>query len=106
MKEYCTAKNYKHVTLDDRTLIQTQLQQGLKPAAIAAGMGRPRSCVTRELARNGRRLLSGDQLNVQPLQAAILTVEPTCEREGYRSCRALSASLWPVIRYGTKSAMA
>jgi len=46
-------KKYKHITLDDRTLIQTQLQQGFKPAAIAESLGRHRSCVTRELARNG-----------------------------------------------------
>ncbi len=46
-------KKYKHITLDDRTLIQTQLQQGFKPAAIAASLNRPRSCITRELARNG-----------------------------------------------------
>ena len=44
---------YRHLTLEDRTLIQTQLQSGFKPAAIAAGLNRPRSCVTRELARNG-----------------------------------------------------
>ena len=47
------SKQYNHITLDDRALIQTQLQQGFKPAAIAASLGRPRSCVTRELARNG-----------------------------------------------------
>ena len=46
-------KQYKHITLEDRTLIQTQLQQGFNPAAIAASLGRPRSCITRELARNG-----------------------------------------------------
>ncbi len=46
-------KKYKHITLDGRTLIQTQLQQGFKPAEIAASLGHPRSCVTRELARNG-----------------------------------------------------
>ena len=46
-------KVYQHLTLDDRALIQTQLQQGFKPAAIAAGLNRPRSCITRELTRNG-----------------------------------------------------
>ena len=46
-------KKYCHLTLEDRALIQTQLQLGLKPAAIAAGLSRPRSCITRELARNG-----------------------------------------------------
>ena len=53
MKECCMTKKYKHITLDDRTLIQTQLQQGFKPAAIAASLNRPRSCISRELARNG-----------------------------------------------------
>ena len=47
------AKQYKHITLEERTLIQTQLQQGFNPAAIAASLERPRSCITRELARNG-----------------------------------------------------
>ena len=45
-------KQYKHLTLDDRTLIQTQLQQGFKPAQIADSLNRPRSCISRELARN------------------------------------------------------
>lgn len=46
-------KKYKHITLSDRTLIQTQLQQGFSPAAIAESLGRHRSSITRELARNG-----------------------------------------------------
>jgi len=46
-------KKYKHLTLEDRTLIQTQLQQGFRPGTIAASLDRPRSCITRELARNG-----------------------------------------------------
>jgi IS30 family transposase len=47
------ANKYKDLILEDRTLIQTQLQQGFKLAAIAAGLNSPRSCITRELARNG-----------------------------------------------------
>ena len=47
------AKSYSHLTLEERTLIQTQLQLGIKPAAIAAGLMRPRACISRELARNG-----------------------------------------------------
>lgn len=46
-------KRYKQITLEERTLIQTQLQQGFKPGAIAASLKRPRSCISRELARNG-----------------------------------------------------
>ena len=52
MKECCMAKRYKHLSLQDRIEIQVGLQAGLNPAAIAAGLSRPRSCITRELARN------------------------------------------------------
>ena len=46
-------KKYKHITISERALIQTQLQQGFAPSAIAEGLGRHRSSITRELARNG-----------------------------------------------------
>lgn len=46
-------KNYVHITLSERVLIQTQLQQGFTASAIAEGLGRHRSSITRELARNG-----------------------------------------------------
>jgi IS30 family transposase len=36
-------KKYQHITLDDRTLIQTQLQQNFKPAAIAESLNRHRN---------------------------------------------------------------
>jgi IS30 family transposase len=47
--------SYRHLTLLDRTLIETQLGLGLRPAAIAAGLERARSTITREIARNGWR---------------------------------------------------
>jgi IS30 family transposase len=46
-------KKYKHITLSERALIQTQLQQAYTPAAIAESLGRHRSSITREIARNG-----------------------------------------------------
>lgn len=46
-------KKYEHITLEERTLIQTQLQQGLKPTTIAKSLSRHRSTITRELTRNG-----------------------------------------------------
>ena len=49
------SKKYQHLALEERTLIQTQLQQGLRPSRIAESLGRSRSCITRELSRNGRR---------------------------------------------------
>ena len=42
---------FAKVFLDERALIQTQLQQGFKPGAIAVSLNRPRSCITRELVR-------------------------------------------------------
>src|SRR3989338_1999581 len=44
---------YNHLTLGERALIQTQLQQGFKPSVIAASLGRHRSSIIRELRRNG-----------------------------------------------------
>jgi len=44
-------KPYKHLTLDDRTLIQTQLQQGFKPAQIADSLNRPHSWTTQKSPR-------------------------------------------------------
>jgi IS30 family transposase len=47
------AGQYKHISLEERALIQTQLELGFKPAAIAAGLKRARSTVLREIRRNG-----------------------------------------------------
>ncbi len=49
------ARTYKHVSLEERCLIQTQLSVGFSPAAIAAGLKRARSTITREMHRNGWR---------------------------------------------------
>jgi len=46
-------KKYQHLSLAERSLLQTQLEMGWSPAAIAAGLQRARSTITREMARNG-----------------------------------------------------
>lgn len=46
-------KNYNHLSLEERTMIQTQLELGIKPAAIAVGLNRSVSTISRELQRNG-----------------------------------------------------
>jgi IS30 family transposase len=46
-------KQYKHLSLEDRITIQTQLSMGVKPSEIARELGRPASAVSRELKRNG-----------------------------------------------------
>ena len=45
--------SYEHLSVEERALIQAQLQMGWKPAAIAAGLQRARSTISRELRRNG-----------------------------------------------------
>ena len=49
-------KTYTHLDVQERTLIETQLTQGMSAAAIAAGLMRARSTVTREMFRNGWKL--------------------------------------------------
>lgn len=46
-------KNYKQLNIEERTMIQMQLSMGMKPAMIAAGLGRSASTLSRELCRNG-----------------------------------------------------
>ena len=44
---------YTQLSLEERTMIHTQLERGLKPAAIAMGLNRSASTLSRELHRNG-----------------------------------------------------
>ncbi len=46
-------KIYAQLTLEERTMIHTQLEMGLNPAAIAVGLNRSASTLSRELRRNG-----------------------------------------------------
>ncbi len=46
-------KIYKQLSIEERTMIQAQLEMGIKPAAIAMGLGRSASTLSRELRRNG-----------------------------------------------------
>jgi len=46
-------RSYSHLNLQERALLETQLTLGMRPAAIAAGLMRARSTITREMGRNG-----------------------------------------------------
>lgn len=46
-------KIYTQLSIEERTMIQTQLEMGIKPAVIAMGLGRSASTLSRELTRNG-----------------------------------------------------
>src|SRR3972149_8409470 len=52
-RECCMGKIYKQLSIEERTMIQTQLEMGIKPAAIALGLNRWASTLARELRRNG-----------------------------------------------------
>ena len=45
-------KSYKQLSIEERTLIETQLSIGMKPAEIAEGLKRSASTLSRELRRN------------------------------------------------------
>ncbi len=101
-------KKYKHIILDDRTLIQTQLQQGFKPAAIVASLGPPRSCVTRELARNGWQALPAAPLHWAANRCRRLFFQPrqpACAQAVRHAARRL-LRWWSAIHCGAKSTMA
>jgi len=46
-------KIYQQLSIEERTMIQTQLEMGIKPAVIALGLNRSASTLSRELRRNG-----------------------------------------------------
>ena len=46
-------KIYKQLSIEERTMIQTQLEMEITPAAIAFGLNRSASTISRELLRNG-----------------------------------------------------
>jgi len=51
--ECCMGKIYDQLSIEERVVIQTRLEMGVKPGAIALGLGRPASTIWRELRRNG-----------------------------------------------------
>jgi transposase, IS30 family len=46
-------EKYKQLSMEERSLIQTQLTIGFKPSWTAKSLGRSVSTITRELHRNG-----------------------------------------------------
>ncbi|HWR77464.1 MAG TPA: helix-turn-helix domain-containing protein [Thiobacillus sp.] len=46
-------KKYKQLSLEERTMIQTQLSMGYKPGRIAQELGRSASTLSRELTVSG-----------------------------------------------------
>ena len=81
-------KSYKHLSLEERALLQTQLEMGWSPAAIAAGLAGDLPAFTREMARNGWMPEPAVRGRGRPAKAG-----------GYRAARPRSAPPnWPPIR--------
>jgi IS30 family transposase len=86
-------KTYKQLSFVERALIQTQLVLRWSPAAIAAGLQRARSTVTREMARNGwqpqaeiarrgrPRVAGGYRAEAAQLRATTLSCQPRVVRK-------------------------
>jgi IS30 family transposase len=98
---------YTQLSLEERTMIDTQLEMGLNPAAIAMGLNRSASTLSREPCRNGRTrpktcrgpgrppMAGAYRADVTHLRAQACTVTP-------RVARRLrpGTALWePVTRY-------
>jgi len=85
-------KIYQQLSIEERTMIQTQLEMGIRPAAIAMGLNRSASTLSRELRRNGwvrppaRRgpgrpaVAGGYRACIAQNRAQALTVTPRVER--------------------------
>lgn len=74
--------NYKHLTYDDRLVIQAGLQQGLKVAQIAKNIGKHRSTVSREIKAH-RRLVSTSKGN-NCIHHRTCTRIPDCRSDCFR----------------------
>ena len=85
--------NYKQLSIEERTMIQTQLSMGYKPGQIAHELGRSAGTLSRELRRNGwtrpklprgvgRPLVSGGYRAVEAQQrASACAVAPRVQRK-------------------------
>ena len=87
------ASGYRHVSVEERALIETQLRLGWCPARIARGLLRATSTVTREIRRNGWlsvreqiarsrvRVAGGYRCLLADRRARHLAVKPRVERK-------------------------
>lgn len=90
--------SYQHLSLSERTLIQTQLEMGLKAAAIARSLNRPACTVSRELRRNGWKRPSSTRGPGRPAAAGGYRAEMADKRA--RTC-AMTPRVQRKLRPGT-----
>lgn len=105
-------KKYNHITLCERALIQTQLQEGRTPAFIATSLGRHRSSITRELTRNGWKatpavrsvgrppVAGGYSCNQANIRAVKLAIIPRVQRK-----LVVGNPLWDQVKDGLQQGL-
>jgi len=97
--------NYKHLSMEERTMIQLGLEQGCTLRAIALSVQRLPSTISRELKRNGwtnpateprrrgrPRVAGGYRATVAQARASELAATPRCP-----SRLAMDGPLWPLV---------
>ena len=97
--------NYKHLSMEERTMIQMGLEQGCTLRAIALSVQRSPSTISRELKRNGwanpaaepqrrgrPRIAGGYRATVAQTRATALAATPRCT-----SRLAMDGPLWPFV---------
>ncbi len=98
--------NYKHLSMEERTMIQMGLEQGCTLRAIALSVQRPPSTISRELKRNawtnpameprrrGRPRIAGSyRVTVAQARASELVATPRGP-----SRLAMDGPLWPLVQ--------
>jgi IS30 family transposase len=102
-------KFYAQLSIEERTMIQTQLSMGIKASVIARGLGRCASTLSRELHRNGwvcpkaprgpgrPAVAGGYQAQAAHMRARKCTVSPRVERRLYPG-----SALWDEVMHYLK----
>ena len=95
-------KIYEQLSLEERAMIQTQLEMGYKAAAIATSLNRSPSTICRELRRNGWnrpvRPVAGDD---RPWQVATVPRPPINVPRTVPPSHAWSAACGLAVQVGT-----
>ena len=91
------AAAYSHLSFEERALLETQLRLGIRPSAIAAGLLRARSTISREMRRNGWKADRGSVRGAQRIAGGYRSIAAD------RRARHLAATPRVVRKLGTET---
>ena len=107
------AKNYEHLSVEERALIQVQLEQGFKLRAIARSLKRHASTLSREFKRNGYKPICALAASPTMLDAPL---GYNCQRANQRAIGlthkprrkrllVVGSALWSRVKAGLKDGL-